>query len=144
MNIAIVGGGSIGGLFAAKMVKSESKHPCPFKRKDRENSDDWHYNSRIGRIHRPNRFLLSKYTRGRVPYNWESSADLVIVSESLPLRIFTEVASYLGNPKQYFCSFKWNWLGGNSADKFGKSRVLAATTTHAAIRQKMVVLPIRE
>ena len=132
-------GGSIGGLFAAKMVKSGIKTSLSTKRKDGENSDDWHYNSRIEDFTVPTDSLLSKHTRGR------SSTELSLSRLSNRFRKvyqnFTEslieVANYLEIPKNNIPrSFKWNWLGGNCNDKFGKSRVLAATTTHAAIRQK--------
>lgn len=140
MNIAIVGGGSIGGLFAAKMVKSGIRNILVHSRGKMgekflttgitiQGLEDFTV---------PTDSFFPSIQEVGVPQNWESSADLVIVSgKSTSSESLIEVANYLGNPRTIFLAVS-NGIGWEEilADKFGKSRVIAATTTHAAIRQE--------
>ena len=140
MNIAILGSGSIGGLFAAKLINSGVGNILVHSR---GKMGEKFLTSGISikgieEINAPTESFFPSVEEAGIPHNWKSSSDLVIIAgKSTSHKSLIEAAKYVKNSETIFLAVS-NGIGWEEimADSFGISRVLAATTTHAALREE--------
>lgn len=139
MNIAIVGAGSIGGLFAAKLSNSGVENLLVHSRGTMGEAfvGSGIHITGLDSINIPVSKYFPSIAEVGIPPEWKQAADLIIITgKSTHATELIETAHVLSNSKSIVLSPS-NGIGWEEllCKKFGKSRVLAASTTHAAKRE---------
>ena len=139
MNIAIVGAGSIGGLFAAKLSNAGVQNLLVHSRGTMGEAfiSTGIRVSGLSTLNIPVSNYFPSMAEVGIPPKWKQAADLIIITgKSTHAEELIETAYVLSHSKSIVFSPS-NGIGWEEllCKKFGKSRVLAASTTHAAKRE---------